>query len=1371
MYMHQLSCDCCGFTVVSTTPTQVCPRCQYPIQPEQEQRFLEAALHDLKRVMQFGGASLSVRELVRRYERRLQILRAQEARGATQYVPPPPPQTKVVQPPSQVVRSSERIVLTPPPSVITAPSVATPPVAPDEAPDSPIRSFAVSSDAVINILAALGGFFVLVGSLSFVLTTTNLRLSFLAVFVLHAIFGGAGQLTRRRLPLLRAVSSLYTMIFALLVPLVGFSAYRLVTNGLVELSPSALLMLAALYASAIYIVLAITQRFVPFAYLGMVALLVADLALALSLHVAYWWWPCIMLLLALPALWLYPGSAGEPEPLAGAWIILRLPFTILMYTVISIAWSCLFILLNLILPLDSIYHVSEDVHVALFSLSALLWIWTALWIWRMRYLKLTPVLAYLLVGVLVLLGYALNFDRIGYVLLLTSLAFGYRFLTRTIGVWLARYHLLDLTLDQLTVGLSALIVVLVAFATPFQLLSLEYPASPIPQLFSVFIGISPHKPFILNSDFVWTQLVLCVCLLLTLDISVMRAGLARIPAHLGWCWGLLLSGLLFMALYAQEVLLWHLAPLWAWLALSLVLLTSAVLVRRFVSAAWAKPLDVLALSAMVFTLLLSLRQTWEVLSALLLGWAALLYLVAFAQDRGWFSLLTAGLLLLAIPVLLGHPFFILGLSLALPLLAISMQRAGLFAQKTDGKVFAWVLFGSALLYGLSLTGRDISSSQSTLVSLWGLHVPLASDLVVLGVTWYVTALLTGTTYWLIPATLFWLFALLWPVDDFWTVSVLTALSTLGAVGIGRRTRSPWAIPFYLATFCGVLMVIYTGLTQGHVMALSWVLLAFAILATGLGLSTGRLDMLWLTPFFATGAVVVAAALLGDLYRPPIIALVCAAVGLALSRTPVLTMFARCQQKSLSYALPFYTTALLEAGLTGLYGMAGNINRPFYGALPTALLIYAVVAFVIVVIEQQPSWNWLAAILACWAMLLAARLSPFYLLDAGLASVLLGLASGRLLHVFLRGERPTRSYGLTSVVWNWPWYATFLVAACVLASWPYTLGHLVAPSEIAPMLLVFTLLAVVVMLVERIPEFLILPVGMAAWTIHLWFSPSQPALVLVAYTLLCILIFLTQFTWRALPASTHWWPEASMYNALSLGGLGLIVLVACGQGALSADAGGLAHAGAFALGSLSLLLFLYGFMYPSAIARTLAESLSVGQRTASLAVAYVVRQRCAYGAGLLFSLTIAWELLAFHVTQFDVLTVPPATYLIVVAPFLLHDSTLPERHTVGQLAALLGAALLLLPTLWLSFNGSDVLPTLILLGEALLLLLMGFLTRLRVFILSSTALIVVATLRLLFLSLPPSGPILLMVFGCLLVLLATVLMLLRHRLQVAWSHWE
>lgn len=116
-----------------------------------------------------------------------------------------------------------------------------------------------------------------------------------------------------------------------------------------------------------------------------------------------------------------------------------------------------------------------------------------------------------------------------------------------------------------------------------------------------------------------------------------------------------------------------------------------------------------------------------------------------------------------------------------------------------------------------------------------------------------------------------------------------------------------------------------------------------------------------------------------------------------------------------------------------------------------------------------------------------------------------------------------------------------------------------------------------------------------------------------------------------------------------------------------------------------------------------------------------------------------------------------------------DRLLPAHSTVGQVAAALGAALLLLPALWFSFTESNLLPTLILVGEALVLLALGIITRVRIFVLSSAALVVVGALRALFLSTPPS--LALMLLGGILLAIATALILARRQLRAAWKQWE
>src|SRR5712692_2416903 len=67
-------CDCCGLSVNPQT-TENCPRCNYPVNPNKEELFLQSSIHDLQRVSNYGGGNLRVDELIRRYQFRLNAVR------------------------------------------------------------------------------------------------------------------------------------------------------------------------------------------------------------------------------------------------------------------------------------------------------------------------------------------------------------------------------------------------------------------------------------------------------------------------------------------------------------------------------------------------------------------------------------------------------------------------------------------------------------------------------------------------------------------------------------------------------------------------------------------------------------------------------------------------------------------------------------------------------------------------------------------------------------------------------------------------------------------------------------------------------------------------------------------------------------------------------------------------------------------------------------------------------------------------------------------------------------------------------------------------------------------------------------------------
>src|SRR5258708_634587 len=280
---------------------------------------------------------------------------------------------------------------------------------------------------------------------------------------------------------------------------------------------------------------------------------------------------------------------------------------------------------------------------------------------------------------------------------------------------------------------------------------------------------------------------------------------------------------------------------------------------------------------------------------------------------------------------------------------------------------------------------------------------------------------------------------------------------------------------------------------------------------------------------------------------------------------------------------------------------------------------------------------------------------------------------------------------------------------VASGWNYFAGSALLPAEIEyGSLFVFILLALVVLLVESVPGLLLVPVALAAWTLSLphWALWQQ----MIAYSLLCVLIFASRFIWNVLPARTRRVPATLPHDLLALGGQALVVLFIIAQGGFFAEAGLLAHVGAGALFVLAGLLFFYGHLQMSR----------------------PVQHWCTYVAGLLISLVVSWELSVFHQTHIDILILVPASYLIVISPFLSQDKTLLHHQRAGQLASIAGSALLLLPTLWLSFGESNLQPTLLLAAEALVLLFLGIVTRIRVFVLSGAGIVVVSAIHALFL---------------------------------------
>ncbi len=306
----------------------------------------------------------------------------------------------------------------------------------------------------------------------------------------------------------------------------------------------------------------------------------------------------------------------------------------------------------------------------------------------------------------------------------------------------------------------------------------------------------------------------------------------------------------------------------------------------------------------------------------------------------------------------------------------SSRRNVLQAQDLTGLSFLnrweWPLLVVGLVYGILSSMLHYTHGMSAMQATFGVHIPVAVEIALLAVTWYASSALARMKLWLIPSVGFAIGALLIPTNSFWVLLLLTPVLALAGVVISRFADRSWSLPYYIVAVIAAVITGYTGYTQDHLLVTSWALLGFAALAYMIGIIENTEIAMWIMPAFAIWSVIISAGSLGDLYRPPIVALVCAALGVSVKYfklEPMPFFGAMRSNKFITYALPFYATALAAAILTGVYGTVANINSPFYGAVPDALLLYALVAFAVLVFEGQPVWLWLVAGFAIWGTLL------------------------------------------------------------------------------------------------------------------------------------------------------------------------------------------------------------------------------------------------------------------------------------------------------------------------------------------------------------------------------------------------------------------
>ncbi len=1375
-------CDCCGQPIASDLESD-CSKCGYPIAPEKERIFLESSIRNLRRVAAHGGATMTVTDLVQRYQTRLDVLNYQLQQVSAFTNTTAATRTEAA-PKVPALQISEESM---PPTPLPAQDI--PSVAHDTHAHLVFSWRTFFANQTINIVASLGAFFILIGSLSFIATTTNLFLSFSVMLLVHALFGAIG-IVSYRFRTFRTVSVIYTAIFALLVPLVGFSAYRLVEGQLIQLSTATLVVIAALYAALVYGFLAVYQRFAPFGYFAVSALLLADLACSQALHLNYPWWVAMLFILALPALIAAP-RPGSVWPFRGSIAILRTPIQILMYIVT--ASSALALFLIYVLTSNSI-----ETRFALFVASVLLLLWVILYSWLTRQKKWTIAIPYLLLVSTLFFCYMLAFTQIGYAIALTVLALAYHLLQR-LATPLLRH------VEQTVMHMEGIILALVG-AIPLLL-------TPDTFLILFIRSLGFQTASQLGRSDTFTALFLqCIGLVITLSVLFSHTGIKRSLSTQAthWTWLLLLAGWQLDMSYGLAVVQLQLSPFWSFLALALLLLASAVLIRRFVGSAWANMLDIVAWANIAITLLFSLRQPHIVIASTLLGFAVLTYAIVVYQQRSALLFFPLTFVLLALPLLNEYIGTTLLLAALLPLVAaairlsITNKRTHQIAltltenleiptprgadkehpEQTESMptppvrsstlalslAWEWPLLATAMTLGVVILLHDFNlGTQSVVQQGFGLAWPIEVELGGLALSWYIAAGLARRAWWLGATYTLLLIALLM-TTTFWVFAWVAPLALLAALAIRRRVSMQWAGPLYAASALAALSVGYYGFAEPYRLFALWELAGYAMFAYTAGIIEDNIAFQWVSPVFTAWSAMLA-LVQGQHMLAFGLGLLFAILGMGTHMLKQIT--SKFEAQGRRFALPLYGNTLAVAAILVFYGILAQraqLNQPFYAALPVMLLIYAVLAFVVSAFEQRPRWLWLTPVLGliavvllpttvtcfanpgytanlCYVQLLT---TTYLLVGVALATGIAGILAGNLL---TRGQEQVNT--LTALqrtrshfTWSWPWYALSYSAIIVTLYWDENVGSLVVHGTLGYTILAsFIILACIEMMLEHTPEMIIVPALLATWLISVlpWMLWQQ----MLGYSALCVAVFGAQYIWEFLPVNVSLIAPKHLYAWLSIGGQIVVIASIVEMGGLSPTVGILAHTGSSTLLILALLVLWHGYLQSPE-----------------------VRHWHIYGSGFLISLSLSWELLALGQTGIDVLTLAPATYLVVIAPFVSHDRHVHNRQHLGQFCAIAGSLLLLLPMTWMSFTHDNLQPTLFLAGESLVLLLLGIVTRLRFFLLSGAAMVIIATIHALFLpSLGIPLSIALALLGAILLGLATTLSLMRQRLRTVWSELE
>lgn len=1254
-------CPLCGQK--SPSGTRYCQTCGEPIDPKLvvEVRELYATIRNLDASIRDGHGNQPVAELREEYVARYLAIRTA----------PPSERQAVTSATATSAVSPSPSTTTPAAAPAVSPSLPASWAAAGLANSAPVRPAgpafswqAFLAEQAIAIMSYLGGFLLLVATTTFEVGGWQVLPSFTklaVVTVVYFMFGGLGFAFRRSARL-ATVGRTYLGIFALMTPLLALAIYRfeLQASGF---SAVAMLCLAAAYATVVYLALALQTRFMTYAYLGWVSLMVATLAIIPWSGLPTEWSACVLATTALVLMtprWVRRFGIAEAlgpaatQLAAVASIIAVLGVEALVFSVVvdvvsvgtlpsvsrvavsaaasvlvalAAAWS---LTLRLRTPLGAAELITAvEALVATFVAQAACSI--AVWVGATQ-----QQLAYVLAGLaLAEFGAALAIRR------LRPRSVGLRRSVEALALVLASFGAL------LAAGGSAPNLPLVAALTSGVLTG-------------VGIALAENAPwwllaagFYLSLDYQVIWAAILPAGYLTQDSSVAYAGLT--------------------------------------LALWVVAMASSVWeqTRRV-----AVPLFVVALGDALYTsLLLQSRTDSGYQTAVLLAFAVASFIAARRLGQ---------------PILGSVPVAIFGVLAALPfafddssgwhlsLLALALAIVSLAVRRTQGRVWAMAPYVAGLVAAtLAVVVAGAPGVSTAGVELLGVPWPAWLALV-FGALTATAALWEEWTWTMVVPAVFALWAVLIIGDR--TANLGLVFIIAGAGVAARKWRGRWwGTALYLAAVVGSVVVIITLDDLGTAAPDRQVSLLL-----GYGIAAYLVAVYEHQPWFTSvaGLYFLGAAWLlpGPNNLPPTLALTfaLAGVGVALRFT---------WRDRAAWRLALYAAAICASVLAVF-----RIVPYDAGWTETLLVVFAAASYVIAAVEGEPRAATVPLAYTAAAALL--QPDPHALLPLALCLALGGLIVGRIAGLW----------------WSYPFYVACVVAATATA----VLAESHSTFE-ALALLSLAVAAYAVSAVESRPDVLALALvlgvlALAAGNDALRLTQWQATL---AFAGLGWVYALGTMVWRVIPglrpSRLIWWtasvrdPERrTRWGEPRFAGVQVHAW------------GALLVAGGAVVGALGA---------PDMFTPRTTQTQIVVVALVSLAVMMAVLGRewnlrlALYGAGELVSLAISWEARWLGADNIQAFILAPGSYQ------LLLGAMLPSGKRASQAASLLGALLLLVPTLVQSFQAEPgwayALATAL---EALVILGVGLGTRSRTLVLVSTGFVVLAAIRAAILAVQSGLPI-------------------------------